>query len=72
MRPLVIEPRHKVIKPSLLLEHIGCRWFRGFFLQRQMHPLVPPVLLRVPWLNPFQLNAEAEPSACIPDTLGAV
>jgi len=26
-----------------------------------MHPLVPPILLRVPRLNPLNLNAQAQP-----------
>ena len=62
MRSVVIEALHKRIEASLLLQDIRDGWFRGFPFQREMHPLVPAVLLRVARRDAFQLNAEAEPT----------
>ncbi len=43
MWALLVEARHKGIESDLLLEDIGRGRFGGLFLERQMHPLVPPV-----------------------------
>jgi hypothetical protein len=59
MRPLLVVAHDEVIEAGLLLQDIGR--LRGFFLQREMHPLVPPVLFRVARLNTLELNAQAEP-----------
>ena len=56
MRALVVVLRHPVIEPSLLLQDVGRCRFGGFLLQREVHALMTPVLLRVPGLNPFNLN----------------
>ena len=44
------------IKPPLLLPHRGRRRRRGLLLQGEMESLVPSVLLRMPPINPIQLN----------------
>jgi hypothetical protein len=36
VRPLTIENFHEVIEAGLLLQEVGGRWFRGFFLQREI------------------------------------
>ena len=61
MRPVLVVALDKRIEARLLLQHIGGRRLGRFLLERQMHPLVPPILLRVAGLNTFQLNAEPEP-----------
>jgi hypothetical protein len=61
VRPLAVEAIHEHVKPHLLLEHIGGGRAGGLGLQREMHALVSPVLLRVARRGPFESNAEAEP-----------
>ena len=61
MRPVLVVARDEVVEPGLLLQHVGGGRLRRFLLQREMHALVPPVLLRVPRLDPFDLNPEAQP-----------
>ena len=41
----------EVIEPFLLLQDVVARRFGGLTLQGQMHPFVPPVLLRQPVLR---------------------
>ena len=61
VRPLVVVAFKEGIKASLLLEEIGRRRLGRFGLERQMHALVPAVLLRMPELDASDLNPEAEP-----------
>ena len=58
MRPLLVVLRDERVEPRLLLEHIRRRRLGGFVLQREVHALVPAVLLRLAGLNPLDLNAE--------------
>jgi hypothetical protein len=51
---------YEVIEGRLLLEEISRGRFGDFGLERALHPLVPAVLLRMAWLNPFDLNPEAQ------------
>ena len=61
MRPVLVIAFDERIEARLLLQHIrGCRLGR-FLLERQMHPLMPSILLRVAGLKALQLNAEPEP-----------
>ena len=61
MRSLVVVAGDEGVKARLLLEDIRRGGFGRLCLQRAMHALVSPVLLRMAGLNPFDLNAEAEP-----------
>ena len=49
MRPLVIEFADEGIESGLLLENVFARWSGGHFLVRQVHALMPAVLLRTAW-----------------------
>jgi hypothetical protein len=49
----------EVVEPRLLLEHVRGGRLGRFALQREVHALMPPVLLGVPWLDSFDLDAEA-------------
>src|SRR5579871_1537538 len=51
------EPLHH----SLLLAPIACWWLGCLLLQRAMHPLMPPVLLRMPSFNPLRHNPQLHP-----------
>ena len=46
------------IEARLLLQDVGGGGLGGLPLQRQMHALVAPVLLRVPGLDPLDLNPQ--------------
>jgi hypothetical protein len=46
--PLLIELSEERTEARLLLQGVGGRRLRGLALQREMHPLVPPVLLGMP------------------------
>src|SRR5436190_7355060 len=61
MRPLLVVARDEGIEARLLLQHIVRGRLGRFALQREVHPLVPTVLLWMAWLDPFDLNAQAEP-----------
>src|SRR4029453_9265404 len=50
-------------EPSLLLQHVRSRRLRRFSLQRQVHALMPPILLRMPVFDPFELDPESQPPA---------
>src|SRR6478609_9285823 len=54
---LLAEPLHH----SLLLAPIGCWWLGRLLLQRAMHPLMPPVLLRMPSCNPLRHDSQLHP-----------
>ena len=59
MRPLRVEAREEVVEPGLLLEHVRSRRLRRFSLQREVHALMPPVLLRVPRFDPIDLDSQS-------------
>jgi hypothetical protein len=61
MWTLAIENLHEVVKLSLLLKEVSPRGLGGFFLQGEMHALVPSILLRVAGLDAFNADAQAEP-----------
>ena len=63
MRVLVIEYVAEVIEAALLCAK-GCRRrFRRVLLQRAMHPLMAPVLLRSACLNALMHDPELHPAA---------
>jgi hypothetical protein len=59
MRPFLVVALDEGVEARLLLQHVGCGRFGRLVLQRQMHALVPAVLLRMPRFDAFDLNAEA-------------
>ena len=61
MRPFVVELLHEGIELGLLLQQIGAGGARGFFLQGQMHALMPAVLLRMTGPDAFDADAQAQP-----------
>src|ERR1700746_2908990 len=46
-RPLLVVDRAESVKPRLLRRQIGGRRRRRLLVERAVHPLVPPVLLRL-------------------------
>jgi hypothetical protein len=61
VRPLAVVAFDERVEAGLLLEDIGDRGLGGFLLQREMHALVPAVLLGVPWLDALDRDAQAQP-----------
>ena len=59
MGPLAVELVDERIEARLLLEHVRRGGFRRLPLQRQVHPLVPAVLLRMARLDPLDLEYRA-------------
>lgn len=52
---------HERIESSLLLKKVFGGRFGSLLLQREVHALVPTVLLGVPGFDALDANAEAEP-----------
>ena len=48
---------HKVLKLILLLKHIARGRPCSGLLEHAVHALMPPILLRVTWLDPLDLYA---------------
>jgi hypothetical protein len=63
VRAFVVEDFDKLVEARLLLEKIAGGRFGGFFLQRQMHAFVTPVLLWMGGLDPFDADSQAQPPA---------
>ena len=61
MRSLLVVAGDEGIKAGLLLQPVGRRGLRGLFLQREMHPFVPAILLRMPRFDAFDLDPEPQP-----------
>lgn len=61
MGPLAIERVDERIEARLLQEHIRRGGLDRFVLQRQVHPLVPAVLLRMARFDPLDLNPQPQP-----------
>ena len=61
MRLLVVVALQKSIEASLLLQEIRRSGLGGLAFQGQMHALMPAVLFRMPRLDAFDLNSEAQP-----------
>jgi len=61
VRPLLIEALDEAIEASLLLQEVlRCR-ARGLLLQRQVHALVPTVLLGIAWLDALDRDTQSQP-----------
>ena len=61
MRTHLVVLLAKPVHHPLLLPPIGGRRHRCLLLQRAMHPLVPPVLLRMPGFNPLRHDPQLHP-----------
>jgi hypothetical protein len=61
VRSVGVITREEVVEPGLLLEHIRGGRLRCFAFQREVHALVPPVLLWVAGLDPFDLDPQSQP-----------
>ena len=67
MRSLLVVALDEAIELRLLLQEVLRRRFGGFLLQRQMHALVPAVLLRIAGLDALDARspgAATTPRAC--------
>jgi len=61
VRAVRIEARQKVVEPGLLLEHVRGGRLGGFALEREVHALVPAVLLWVSGCDAFDLDPQSQP-----------
>src|SRR5947209_1794661 len=61
MRSLVVVLLDERIEARLLLQDVRPGRLGRFLFQRQMHALVPAVLLRMPGCDAFDLDAESQP-----------
>src|SRR5207248_6393052 len=61
VRTIVVERRAETIEAPLLRNDRRRRRARGFTMQRQVHPLVASVLLRLARLDTLVTNGELEP-----------
>jgi len=61
MRALMVVAVDEVIEALLMLEQVLRRGFDGFFLQRQVHPLVAVVLLWMPGFDAVNEDPKAQP-----------
>src|SRR5690349_9533280 len=61
MRPLVVELANKRIEPGLLLEEVAFRGSGRLLLEREVHAFMPAVLLWTSWLDPLDVDAQAQP-----------
>lgn len=58
VRPLEVVALDEAIELRLLLQEVLGRTLRDLLLRRQVHALVPTVLLRMAQLNAFDADAE--------------
>ena len=56
--PLMIEAVHKCVEAHLLLEVVDGSGFGRLGFQREVHPLVSPILFRMARRNALERNAE--------------
>jgi hypothetical protein len=61
MGPLLIEDADELIEAGLLLQEVPGRRLGGFLLQRQMHALMPTVLLGMARLDALDVDPQAQP-----------
>jgi len=61
VRPVPVVLLDERIEARLLLQDIGGGGLGRFLLQRQVHALVPAVLLGMPGFRPLDLDAQPEP-----------
>jgi hypothetical protein len=54
--------RDERVEPRLLLQHICRGGFGSFLFEGRLHPLVAPVLLRMPEFDGLDLKAESQAS----------
>jgi hypothetical protein len=61
MRALVIVAFEEAVELRLLLDEVRRRRPGGLQLQDEVHAFVAPVLLRMAWLDPLDLDGESQP-----------
>jgi len=61
MRPFGIEFIHESIEAGLLRQAILASRLRCFFLQGQVHALVPAILLGMSGFDPLDRDAQTQP-----------
>jgi hypothetical protein len=61
MWPLVVILFDESVEARLLLQDVRRGRLGGLRLQRQMHPLMPAILLRMAGLDALDLDPETEP-----------
>src|SRR5271167_2577981 len=61
VRAIVVEIVAEAVEARLLFGRRGGRWTRGLRLERGMHALVTPILLRRAGLDALQTNAQLDP-----------
>jgi len=61
VRPFIIVNPDKAVEAFLLLQEIEGSGLGGLVFQRQVHAFVTTVLFRVPWLDAFDVVAQAQP-----------
>src|SRR6266850_8027128 len=61
MGPLVVELFEKIIEFALLLQAVPARGARGLRFEREVHAFMPAILLRMPMLDAFDGDAQAQP-----------
>ena len=61
MRSLVVEFLEKIVELGLLLQTVHACGASGFVFEREMHALMPPVLLRMTRLDAFDGDAQTQP-----------
>jgi hypothetical protein len=57
VRPFVVELLEKLVEFALLLQAVHSRRSSGFVFEREMHALMPAVLLRMTGLDAFDGDA---------------
>src|SRR6185312_16460668 len=61
VRSFVVKLLEEGIELGLLLKQVGAGWASGFFFERQVHALMPAVLLRMTRPDAFDADAQAKP-----------
>ncbi len=58
LTPILVVVVDEVIEARLLYEEVLSSGPGGFFLQGQVHTLVAAILLGMPWLDAFDIDAQ--------------
>ena len=61
MRAFGVELVHEGVETVLLLQKVGARRARCLLLEREVHPFMPAILLRMAGLDAFDADAQPEP-----------
>jgi hypothetical protein len=61
VRPNFVVLLFEVVKGALLRREIRLGGAGGLGLERAMHALMPAILIRPSWLNPFWTDTQSDP-----------